>query len=557
MWSPPNQTPLLRLNSRQSPRQNSRPQSVANQAERVLTRRALLARSFGAGALALLSGCTLALPGTPPAPVGGTATPRSGGTLRIAKVGDIVPAGAPFLLTPANLHFFPLLYDTLVGYDAQFVPQPRLVSNWDWSADARRLTLQLRPNLKFHTGRAFTSADAQFNLEHLRDPAVGSPFRAYLDQMRLSTPDPRTLVIDYESPLKGSFDVLAATFMADSQTLDQTNAGRGFVGTGPFRFKEWLPGDHFTVTRNPDYWQPDKPYLDQVELRVLSDPQTALVGLEAGSVDWVSGVPGLDAQRLQADPSYQVMLTATGGTFYYVGMDVSLPALADRRVRQALNFALNRQRMVDTALAGYARGVSTPWPRQMPGYDAAQDQTYSFDLGKARQLLQAANWAPNTSLTLMLAGSSPLTGAMAEIYQADLATLGVKLDIQRLETVDFFSRLQGASFGSLWMATMAGMNLSPATFLTSAATVRVPNASHFDSPRYRELIAQVVAETDAQRLKAALHEISQILLNESFVAPIAEATVRDAGPEVARANVRNTAWDLFGFFPFQDIWVQR
>ncbi len=126
-----------------------------------------------------------------------------------------------------------------------------------------------------------------------------------------------------------------------------------------------------------------------------------------------------------------------------------------------------------------------------------------------------------------------------------------------METVDFLTRLQRGNFGGAWMATMGAMNLSPATFLTSAFTVRLPNASHFDSPRYRELIARVVSATDDGSLKPELHELTQILLDESFVAPIAEATDRDAGPEVAHTAVHDARWNLFGIFGFEDIWLDR
>src|SRR5262249_22003832 len=156
----------------------------------------------------------------------------------------------------------------------------------------------------------------------------------------------------------------------DPQTLDLTAAGPQFVGTGPFRVQEWVPGDHLTVLSNRAYWQPGKPYLDQVELHVLSDPQSAVVMLEAGGVDWLSGVPGQDARRLQDDPAYQVLQTAGGGTFYYLGLDVTAPLLADKRVRQALAYALNRQRLVDTALFGFGRPASIPWPQQSLAYDA-------------------------------------------------------------------------------------------------------------------------------------------------------------------------------------------
>src|SRR5262249_19200208 len=161
-----------------------------------------------------------------------------------------------------------LVYDSLVWYDTQLKPQPRLATSWEWSADFLQLTLKLRPDVKFHTGRPFTSQDAKFNLERLRDPSTGSQWLNYARPMQLEAPEPNTLEIRYDAPHIGSFDTLAGTFMGDPETIDQTRNGAAFVGTGPFRVKEWIQGDHLIAVRNPDYWQSGKPYVDQVELRI-------------------------------------------------------------------------------------------------------------------------------------------------------------------------------------------------------------------------------------------------------------------------------------------------
>jgi peptide/nickel transport system substrate-binding protein len=355
------------------------------------TRRALLLQSLGFGSTALLlAACSgVHLPGAVAdsrQPTAG-AGPTRGGTLRISQLTDIAPSLVPHVLGPQNFVLYPSVYDTLVAYDAQLQVRPRLGTSWQWSSDFRRIALQLRSGVKFHNGKEFTSADAKFNLERLRDAGVGSQWMSYASEMHIETPDPYMLIISYDQPRRSSFDALAGTFMADPWSVGSST----FVGTGPFRVQEWVQGDHLTFVRNPDYWQPGKPYLDHIELFVQPDQQTSLIGLETSTLDWMTGVGGPDARRLQVDPAYQVLLPGSGGNgYYFVGLDTRIHSLADKRVRQAFNHAMNRQRMVDVALAGYGRAASTVWPPQALGYDAAQDQAYAFDPGKARQLLEAA-----------------------------------------------------------------------------------------------------------------------------------------------------------------------
>jgi peptide/nickel transport system substrate-binding protein len=179
----------------------------ANPGPREVTRRALLLRGLALGStvftLTARSSTAQQLgaePATPTPPAAAVAEPRTGGTLRIGKPEDIVLAGVPHLFTPGNIPLYNLVYDTLVTYDQQLNPQPRLATSWVWSSDFRELTLQLRPGVTFHTGRPFTSADARFNLERLREPSAGSQWRNYANLMRVATPDPATLVIGFDAP---------------------------------------------------------------------------------------------------------------------------------------------------------------------------------------------------------------------------------------------------------------------------------------------------------------------------------------------------------------------
>jgi peptide/nickel transport system substrate-binding protein len=286
-----------------------------------------------------------------------------------------------------------------------------------------------------------------------------------------------------------------------------------------------------------------------------SASDAAVVTLEAGGVDWLAGVPGQDARRLQADPSHQVLLTASGGTLYYLGLDVIAPPLADKRVRQAFGYALNRQRLVDTALFGFGRPASIPWPQHSVAYDAAIDQTYTYDPARARQLLDAGGWVPGTVIPLSVPNGVAVSVKMARIVQSDLPNIGVQAAVQTLNLPDFAVHMQRAQFAGAWITSTSFMNLSPATFFETAFAVRVPNGSNFASQRYQDLIDQTIAANNDQQLRRQLQELTQILVDEAFVVPIAEATGQQPGPDVIRAGVTNLTWDKLGGFAYEDVWM--
>jgi peptide/nickel transport system substrate-binding protein len=484
-----------------------------------------------------------------------TGTPTPGGTLRIGRLEDISLVGIPHLLAPANFQISNLIYDTLMEYDAQLVARPRLATSWEWSADFLQLDLQLRSDVRFHTGRAFTSADAKFNLERLRDPAVGSQFRSYADLMTVTAPATDRLRVNFNTPMRSSFDAISLTFMADPETVEQSRTGQRFVGTGPYTFQDWVQGDRLTLRRNADYWQPGKPYVDGVELRVFQNQQQALIALESQSIDWMVGVSGPDARRLQADPAYTVLETGQGASYLYLGLDVTAPALANKLVRQALGFAVNRQRIVDAVLSGFGRAAATPWPVGSPAYDAASDRAYTFDLVRARHLLSQAGWSSADPIPLFVSEAVPATIQMAQILQSDLASIGVAMAIRTLSQADFVARLTKSQFQGAWITGVAWMNFSPATFFNAAFPVRIPNSSNFESPAYRSLIEQLSAATDDSRQRNTVDQLTGVLLDEAFVLVIAESTLQQSGAEVVRSTVKNISIDRFRLVDYPDLWM--
>ena len=246
-----------------------------------------------------------------------------------------------------------------------------------------------------------------------------------------------------------------------------------------------------------------------------------------------------------------------GASYLYFGLDVTTPTLADKRVRQAFGFAINRQRIVDSVLQGFGRAASTPWPVGSPAHDAALDATFTFDLARARQLLNDAGWVAGTSVPLYISEALPATAQMAQIIQADLASVGVAVAIQTLSQADFVSRLTRSQFQGAWITGVAWMNFSPATFFNAAFPVKVPNSSNFVSPTYKGLIDQLSAATDDQQQRATVDQLTRILLDEAFVLMMSESTLQQSGAEVIHANVKDISVDRFRLVNYQNLWIDE
>jgi peptide/nickel transport system substrate-binding protein len=304
----------------------------------VLGRRAALRLIFSTGAISVLAACTPtsttpapaqapstsapaasgatppaagattapAANGAAPAAATGAAQPKRGGTLRIGVAGDVARLDGQ-LYSSINTTWMP--FDRLTTYDAQLKPQPMLAESWELSSDAKRLKLNLRKGVQFHTGREFTSDDVKFNVMWVRDPKVAAGALAQQSKWftDVETPDKYTAILVSEQPRPAVFDFFEFFDIVDSATVQGPERDQKLVGTGPFVQTEWVQGDHLTFQRFANYWQKDLPYLDGVLVNILKDPQTLVSQLEAGAID-IADMPSLvDFARLNTDTKYRAL----------------------------------------------------------------------------------------------------------------------------------------------------------------------------------------------------------------------------------------------------------
>jgi peptide/nickel transport system substrate-binding protein len=295
-------------------------------------------------------------------------------------------------LTP-NIQLSQTLFEGLTCSDADLAIKPCLAESW--AANGKTWTFKLRPNVKFSDGSPFTSADVVFTLDRAgKVPNSPSSFKVYLQKVdKVEAVDPLTVRITTSEP----YPLLAVNMVglpimsakaaagpaAEGKTTTELNSGSGLVGAGPYRFVSWKRGSEIIFERNPHYWGP-APAWDKVTYRPISNPAARVAALLAGDVDLAEDPPTDDLERLQKDPKLTVETKASNRVIYVAldqhsektpgieGTNGKNPLL-DKRVREALSLAVDRQALVARIMGGVgtpaAQLLAVPhvWRKQKPG----------------------------------------------------------------------------------------------------------------------------------------------------------------------------------------------
>ena len=460
---------------------------------------------------------------TAPAAKPGQGQAVKGGTLKVARQGDIARLDG-HLTTAADTTWIP--FDRLTAYDEKLQVQPMLAENWDISPDFRQIKLNLRKGVQFHTGRELTSDDVKWNLLRVRDPKAGAG--ALTNQSNwfttIDTPDKYTVVLGSEQPRPVVFDMFEYFNILDRVSMEGTNAASTLVGTGPFTFVEWAQGDHVTFTRNANYWRSDRPYLDAIQISAAKDQQAAVLQLETGAVDMALNMPLRDYTRLKADPGYVSILVP--GTIHVHGVNVMNTPMDNKKVRQALNYAIDRKRFTDATLLGTVAPLSLPWLPGSAADDPSRQTFYTFDPDKAKSLLAEVG-ITDLTLDALYSPSYPELRDFAQVYQQDLAKLGIKINIVNLDSAAWLDQVNNRKYNGLYGSLINYATLEPVTIISNSRHYDPSgNNTGFKSERYTQLFNSAAVEPDTAKRKQIYAQLSDLLLDESFAMPIAPASTR-------------------------------
>jgi len=345
-----------------------------------------------------LLGTTLALASEP---LFNETSRAAGGTLSIGLSTSIAVLD-PMLTTSGDEYIYGnLVFNGLTRIREDLTTQPDLAESWTHSDDLKQWTFQLRKGVKFHHGRELEAEDVVAFFKRIIDPKTAAPSRSnYAIVTNVSATDRYSVQFELSIPYGGFADIMGDRQAKITPYELAGEIAKKPIGTGPFIFQSYTPGDRMILTRNPNYFEPGLPRLDSVVLRIIPEPSVKTAALKSGDIDIIWNLPLEQVKPLSAEPDLRVESLATS-SWDAVIMNNQAPPFNDVRVRRAFQLGVDKRDVVELTLFGEGAPTISPIPRTSPFF--AQDIPINkADPAAARKLLAEAGHADGLSLTLIV-----------------------------------------------------------------------------------------------------------------------------------------------------------
>ena len=420
------------------------------------------------------------------------------------------------------------VFEGLVEYDRKGKPQPALAVSWSTSADGLEVTFKLRDGVKWHDGKPFTSDDVKFSVEQIWRKYHSRGRIIYANVASVETPDPLTAVLRLSQPTPGmmaslnSFTspVLPRHVYAGTDILTNP-ANQKPIGTGPWVFKEWQRGSYIILDRNPEYWQPGKPYPDRLVIRYLPDAAARSALIETGEAQIAAQTPVAlsDVKRLAALPN--IGMTTEGYEYFapVVMMEFNnkRPPFDNILVRKAVAFAINRDVIVRNVWFGLGKVATGPISTKSPYYTADVEK-YPFNRAKSEALLDQAGYKKDANgVRLRLVYDIASLGAeyrrLGEVLKQQLGRVGIQIELRTQDNAAYLRRMY-TDYDFNFFTAYVGTYLDPqlAVYWSKNFVKGVPfsNAGGYSNPKMDALLERVQVENDPAKRTQEFHEIQKI-----------------------------------------------
>lgn len=465
---------------------------------------------------------------TPSASTSSTASagePRFGGTLVVGTNADPGPLN-PGITTSVPTHVVTgPMFNGLVGIDQELQPTPDLATSWEVSPDGLTTTFRLAQDVRWHDGQPFSSADVKFTFEQIllpfsaRTKAALTPVLAGID-----APDDTTVTFRFSRPYPAFLaliDKVNAPILPRhlyEGTDPMTNpVNQRPVGTGAFKFASATPGNEYRMVRNDDYFGEDGPYLDEIVVRVIPEQASLAAAFEAGEVDYLPLPPEAEVDRLAELDG--VVATDAGREAFasvtFLVFNLERPALQDRRVREAIALAVDKQFIIDAVLDGNGIPTTGPISPDLATFYSDDVVVHPPDAERARTLLADAG-AADLTLTFV---HDPSVARLAAVLKDQLDQIGIDLQLVSLERNAWIDRLYKAkdfdlSYTNFENGPDPAIGVHRAFLSSNIGPVPFSNAAQYRNPEVDDLLTRAGTTVDTDDRVKLYEEFQRIVAED-------------------------------------------
>jgi peptide/nickel transport system substrate-binding protein len=476
------------------------------------------------------------LAATAGAGLGHASEPRRGGTLSL-----LLSAEPPTISAVAHTAYNTVIVaakvqEGLLTYDFNLAPKPQLAVSWDVAEDGLSYVFKLRPGVKWHDGKDFTSADVAFSIDALKSvhPRGRSTF-ANVSEVR--TPDPLTVILVLAKPAPYLLSAFAAAespivpkhIYEQGGPIDAHPANNAPIGTGPFVFKEWVRGSHILYERNPNYWDAGKPYINRLIVRIIPDAAARVAAIETGEIHLASNtpIPLSDAERLKAIPGlgFESNGYQYTNTISRVEFNLDRPLFKDVRVRRAFAHTIDRNVIRDVVNYGYGKTIVGPISASLTQFYVDDLKTYPFDLKTAEKLLDDAGYPRGTDgvrfrLNHDYVPSGDLYRRGADYIRQALSKIGIEVTVRNQDFPTYTKRVytdRDFDFTFNGMSNLFDPTVGVQRLYWSKnfkPGVPFSNGSHYSNPEVDRLLEAAAIELDPKRRYEEFAAFQRILAED-------------------------------------------
>ncbi len=402
--------------------------------------------------------------------------PAYGDAIIEGSIGDASNLLPPLASDSASFAIIGLVYNGLVKYDANLNLVGDLAESWDISDDCKTILFHLRKGVKWHDGVEFTAEDVEFGYRTIINPGTPTAYSSLFDEVKeVKVIDRYTLRVIYKRPFAPGLSswgtlIILPKHLLDGKDITKSELTRKPVGTGPYIFKEWIPGQKIVLEANKNYFEKGKPYIQKYIYRIIPDQSTMFLELRAGNLDF-SGLTPLQFRRQTETPYFKnnfKKYNYLSMAYTYLGYNLKHKFFRDKRVRQAFSYAINKREILEGVLLGLGVEATGPYKPDTSIYNP-DVKKYEYNPERARELLKEVGFKDSDGDGVLDKDGEPFRFTVitnqgneqriktAELIQRNLKDIGVNMDIRVLEWTAFLDAIDRRDFE----AVILGWSLDP------------------------------------------------------------------------------------------------